>query len=43
LRATSDTQAITQALTEALMNRDVDTRLGNLLRKGRGRFVDIYR
>ncbi len=43
LRAAHNTQAITQALTEALMNREIDNTLSALLRKGRGRFVDVYR
>jgi hypothetical protein len=43
LGATNNTQTIAQALTEAVTNRDIDTALGALLRKGRGRFVDVYR
>jgi hypothetical protein len=43
LRAANNTQAIEQALTEAVTNRKIDTTLSVLLRKGRGRFVDVYR
>ena len=43
LRAANNTQAIAQALTEAVMNREIDTTLSVLLREGRGRFVDVYR
>ena len=43
LRAPNNTQAIAQALTEAVINREIDTTLSALLRKGRGRFVDVYR
>ena len=43
LRAANNTQAIAQALTEAVINREIDTTLSALLRKGRGRFVDVYR
>jgi hypothetical protein len=43
LRASNNTQAIAQALTEAVTNREIDTTLGALLRKGRGHFVDVYR
>lgn len=43
LRASNNTQAIAQALTEAVINREIDTTLTALLRKGRGRFVDVYR
>jgi hypothetical protein len=43
LRTSNNTQAIAQALTEAVINREIDTTLTALLRKGRGRFVDVYR
>ena len=43
LRAANNTRTIEQALTEAVMNRQIDTTLSALLRKGRGRFVDVYR
>jgi hypothetical protein len=43
LRAANNTQAIEQALTEAVMNREIGTTLCVLLRKGRGRFADVYR
>jgi hypothetical protein len=43
LRAANNTQAIEQALTEAVMNREIGTTLSVLLRKGRGRFADVYR
>jgi len=43
LRVSNNTQAIARALAEAVTNREIDTALTNLLRKGRGRFVDVYR
>ena len=43
LQASNNTQAIAQALAEAVINREIDTTLIALLRKGRGRFVDVYR
>lgn len=43
LKASSNTEAIARALAEALINKDIETTLGDLLRKGRGRFVDVYR
>jgi len=43
LRAANNTQAIEQALAEAVMNREIGTTLSALLRKGRGRFVGVYR
>lgn len=43
LRVSTNTQAIARALAEAVTNREIDTALTNLLRKGRGRFVDVYR
>jgi hypothetical protein len=43
LRAANTPQAIEQALTEAVMNREIGTTLSVLLRKGRGRFADVYR
>jgi hypothetical protein len=43
LKATSNTEAITKALRETLTNREIETALKDLIRKGRGRFVDVYR
>jgi metal-responsive CopG/Arc/MetJ family transcriptional regulator len=43
LKASSNTEAITKALRETLTNREIETALKNLIRKGRGRFVDVYR
>ncbi len=43
LRVSNNTQAIARALAEAVTNREIDTALTNLLRKGRGRFMDVYR
>lgn len=42
LKASSNTEAITKALQETLTNREIEASLKDLLRKGRGRFVDIY-
>lgn len=43
LKASSNTEAITKALRETLTNREIETALKNLIRKGRGRVVDVYR
>lgn len=43
LKAASNTEAITRALRETLINREIEIALKNLIRKGRGRFVDVYR
>ena len=43
LRASTNTEAITKALHEALANKEIERTLRDLLRKGRGRFVDAYR
>ena len=43
LKASSNTEAITKALRESLINKEIETALKNLIRKGRGRFVDVYR
>jgi len=42
LKATTNSEAITRALEEVVMNKEVEARLKELLRRGRGRFVDIY-
>jgi metal-responsive CopG/Arc/MetJ family transcriptional regulator len=43
LKASSNTEAITRALRETLTNREIETALKDMIRKGRGRFVDVYR
>jgi hypothetical protein len=43
LKASSNTEAITKALREAVINEEIEAALKNLIRKGRGRFVDVYR
>ena len=43
LRASTNTEAITKALREALINKEVEATLRDMIRKGRGRFVDVYR
>ena len=42
LKASTNTEAITKALQEALLNKEIEATLRNLIRKGRGRFVDVY-
>ncbi len=42
LHASTNNEAITRALEEAVANKDVETSLKELLRKGRGRIVDVY-
>lgn len=43
LKAPTSTEAITRALQEALINKEVEATLRNLIHKGRGRFADVYR
>jgi Arc/MetJ family transcription regulator len=43
LKASTNTEAITKALQEALLNQEIEAALRDLIRKGRGRFVDVYR
>jgi hypothetical protein len=43
LKASTNTEAITKALQEALINKEIEAALEDLIRKGRGRFVDVYR
>ena len=42
LKALSNTEAVTKALQETLANREIQASLKDLIRKGRGRFVDVY-
>ena len=42
LNASSNTEAVTKALQETLANREIQASLKDLIRKGRGRFVDVY-
>ena len=42
LKASTKTEAITKALQETLLNKEIEATLRNLIRKGRGRFVDVY-
>jgi len=43
LKAASNTEAITRALRETLTNREIESALKDLIRKGKGLFVDVYR
>ncbi len=43
LGAPTNTDAITKALRAALANAEIEGTLEELLRKGRGKFVDVYR
>lgn len=43
LKVSSNTEAITKALREAVTNKEIESALEHLIRKGRGRFVDVYR
>jgi hypothetical protein len=43
LKAATNTEAITRALEAALINREIEATLRALVRKGRGRIVDVYR
>ena len=42
LKASSNSEAVTKALQETLANREIQASLKDLIRKGRGRFVDVY-
>ena len=42
LKAASNEEAVTKALNESLANREIHATLKELIRKGRGRFVDVY-
>jgi hypothetical protein len=42
LHAPTNSKTITRALEEVVANKDVETSLKELLRKGRGRIVDVY-
>ncbi len=42
LRASTNEDTVTKALRESLINREIHANLEDLIRKGRGRFVDVY-
>lgn len=42
LKAATNEDAVNKALHESLINREIHARLKDLIRKGRGRFVDVY-
>ncbi len=41
LRASTNTETISTALQEALRNKEIERTLRELIRKGRGRFVEV--
>jgi hypothetical protein len=43
LKASTNTEAITKSLQKALLEKEIETTLRALIRKGRGRFVDVYK
>lgn len=43
LKASTDTEAITKSLQRALLDKEIEAALRRLIRKGRGRFVDVSR
>ena len=43
LKASTNTDAISKALQEAILNREIEATLNDLIRKGRQRFADAYR
>lgn len=43
LKASTNTEAITRSLQKALLDKEIEGALARLIRKGRGRFVDVYR
>jgi hypothetical protein len=42
-KASTNTEVITKALEQAIINREIEATLQDLIYKGRGRFVDVYR
>ena len=42
-KASTNTEVITKALQQALVNKEIEATLRDLIRKGRGRFVNVYR
>ena len=42
-RASTNTEAITKALKPALVNEEIERAVKTMIRKGRGRFVDVYK
>ena len=43
LKASTNTEAIKKALQQTLVNKEIEATLKDLIHKGRGRFVDVYR
>jgi hypothetical protein len=43
LKASTNTDAISKALQQALINKEIEATLRDLIHRGRGRFVDVYR
>lgn len=43
LKASTNTEAITKSLQKALLDKEIEAALRGLIRKGRGRFVDVYK
>jgi hypothetical protein len=43
LKAATRTETIARALQEVVRNKEIEAALTDLIRKGRGRFVDVYR
>jgi Arc/MetJ family transcription regulator len=43
LKVATNSEAITRALEEVVTNKEIEASLTNLLRKGRGHFVDVYK
>lgn len=43
LKASTNTEAITRSLQKAVLDREIEVALSRLIRKGQGRFVDVYR
>ena len=43
LKVSTNTEAITKSLRETVTNEKIRVALRDLIHKGRGRFVDVYR
>jgi predicted HNH restriction endonuclease len=43
LKASTNTEAITKSLQKVLLDKEIEAALTRLIRKGRWRFVDVYK
>ena len=43
LKASTDTEAVTKSIKKSPVDKEIEAALRALIRKGRGRFVDVYK